>query len=391
MKKLLFLITMAAGFLDAAGFRIEYGKNVVISHPVHEDLYIAGGSITINAPIRGDLIIAGGTVVINDTVANDIVVAGGEITFNGWVGDDIRSMGGNIYIRKNVMGDVVLIGGKVVVDRGIEIGSLLASGGDITIDGNVYGDVVGVFGTLFLNGNVARNLDIRGGKLTLNGKVGGNSILAARSVIVGKNGSFNGDIRYWNRSGELDLKNIPIKGKIVYDNTLRIRTGEWYYLGAATILGLIWYLGMALLMIFIIQYLFSSTMKNSANTVYERTLQSIGIGFLFFISIPILVVIALITLIGLPIAVMIALGYLALLFLSSVITAIVAANWVNNRNNFNWNLSRISFISLCIFIVLKLLLVTPFFGWLVICLLVCAAFGAILLNINWRGKRTQEV
>ena len=391
MKKILFLIAMAVGFLDAAGFRIEYGQNVVISQPVNENLYIMGGTITINAPIRGDLIIAGGTVVINDTVANDIIVAGGEITFNGWVGDDIRCMGGNIFIRKNVRGEVVLAGGNMVVDKGVDIGGLLASGGNISIDGNVKGDMVGVFGTLFLNGDVSKDVDLRGGKVTINGTVGGNSILAARSVIVGKNGSFNGDLRYWNRRGELDFKNIPVKGKTVYDDNLRIRTGEWYYLGAATILGLLWYLGMALLLIFIVQYLFSSTMKKSANTVYDKTLQSIGIGFLFFIVMPVLMVIALVTLIGIPLAVMMAVSYLALLLLSSVITSIVAANWINNRNNFNWSLTRIALISLCIFIVLKLLLVTPFFGWLVISLLVSASFGAILLNINWRVLRTKEV
>jgi hypothetical protein len=388
MKKIFLLFAIISTVIDAAAFRIEYGNNIIISQPVHEDLYIAGGTITINAPIYGDLVIAGGTIIINDTVANDILLAGGRVTFDGFVGDDIRCAGGNIRISKNVTGDVMITGGKVIIDKGITIGGLLASGGDVTIDGNVNGEIKGLFGDLLLNGNIAKDIDCSSGKIMINGTIGGKSILAARNIIIGNNAAFNGDVRYWNKKGSLDFKQSLKNSKAIYDPSLRINTGEWYYLGAATVLGLLWYLGMALLMILIIQYLFSTTMKKAADTAFISILKSLGFGFLFFIGVPVAAFIAFISVIGLPVGLLLLFTYIALLLLATVITSVVAANWFNNRNDHHWNYWRLVFASFGIFMVLKIVFSAPMVGWLVIILLSCVSFGSILLNINWKGKRT---
>ena len=378
---------MVGNFIYASAFPIKYGNNIIISQPVYGDLYIAGGNITINAPIYGDLIIAGGTIIINDTVTNDILLAGGTATFNGFVGDDIRCAGGNIRISKNVTGDVVVAGGGVIIDKGITIGGLLASGGNITVDGNVNGEIRGAFGELFLNGNIAKDINCRGGRITVNGNIGGKSVLAARNIVIGNNAAFNSDVHYWNRQGSIDFKQSLKNGKAIYEPLLRIRTGEWYYLGAATIFRLLWYLGMALLMILILQYLFSATMKKAADTVFNSTLKSLGFGFLFFIAVPVAAVVAFITIIGVPVGLVLVFSYIALILLATVITSVVATNWFNNRNNYKWNYWRMVFVSFGIFIVLKLVSLTPFVGWLVMILLVCISFGGILLNVNWKGKR----
>ena len=55
----------------------------------------------------------------------------------------------------------------------------------------------------------------------------------------------------------VDFKQSLKNGKAIYDPSISIGSGEWYYLGAATILGLLWYLGMAFLMILIIEYFVS--------------------------------------------------------------------------------------------------------------------------------------
>jgi hypothetical protein len=148
---------------------------------------------------------------------------------------------------------------------------------------------------------------------------------------------------------------------------------------------------MALLMIAVVLYLFSATIKKAALTAFSNSLQSLGVGFLFFILIPMVAVIALFTIIGVPVGILLFIGYILLLLLSTVITSVVGANWINNQNNFHWNLTQLVLISIIIFVVLKLLTFMPFFGWFVMALLVCISFGAILLNVNWKGKRPQKV
>jgi hypothetical protein len=387
MKHMFFFILLCCGFFTAAAFRIEFGNNTTISQPVHEDLYIAGGTVTINAPIYGDLIIAGGTIIINDTVTNDILLAGGNVTFNGFAGDDIRCAGGNIRISKNVTGDVVLAGGSVIIDRGITIGGLLAIGGKATVDGNINGELRGAFGELTLNGNVTKGLNFKGDKLTINGNVSGNIVLAARAIVIGNAANFNGDVHYWNKAGSLDFKQSVKNGKATYDPSLRIQSSKWYYLGAASVLGLLWYLGMAFLMILIVQYLFAATMQKAADTVFSGSIKSLGYGLLFFIAVPVAAVIAFFTIVGVPVGLLLVVGYITLWLLATIIISVVAANWFNNRNNHRWNYWRLVSVAFGLFIVLKVLQAAPFVGWLLIFIMACISFGGILLNVNWHGKQ----
>jgi hypothetical protein len=389
MKKIIFLMAMCSSFIYASAYRIEYGNNVTIDKPVYEDVYIAGGTVTISAPIYGDLIIAGGTIIINDSVANDILLAGGNVTFNGFVGDDIRCAGGNIRINKNVASDVVVASGTVIIDKGVTVGGLITTGGNITLDGNVNGELRGAFGKLILNGNVVKNIDCRGGEITINGSVGGTSVIAASEIIIGNNAAFNNNVRYWNKKGSLDFRQSLKNGKATYDASMRMQTGQWFYLGAATIVGLLWYLGMALLMIMIVQYLFCNTMKNAANTIFNQSLKTLGFGFLFFIVVPIAALIAFVTVIGVPVGLILLFGYIALALLASIITSLVIAHWFNNRNNYNWKYWQLVFVAFGIFVLLKLISTTSFVGWLIILLTTCMVFGGILLNINWKRNKSE--
>lgn len=387
MKKIFLVIALTGCFSTASAWRIEFGNNLVISKPVYEDLYIAGGTVTINAPVYGDLVIAGGTIIINDTVTNDIMLVGGTVTFNGYVGDDIRCAGGKLHIRKDVAGDVVVTGGSLIIDNGTTIGGLLASGGDVTLDGDVNGSIKGVYGELFINGKVAKNIDCRSGRITVNGIIGGQSILAARYIVIGNYAAFHGDVRYWNKKESVDFKQSLRSGKAVYDNSLRIKTGEWYYLGSATILGLLWYLGMALLMIWIMQYMFSAGFKKAADTVFNNTLGSLATGLLFLITVPVAAIIALVTVIGVPVGILLIIGYLTLIIFATAISSLVAANWFNNRNNYQWNNSRLALAAFAIFIVLKIVSFIPFAGWIIISVIACIAFGSLVMNVRLRRKK----
>jgi hypothetical protein len=392
MKKILSVIIASGLTIQAFSFRLEYGNHVVITQPVYEDLYVSAGSVTINAPIFGDLICTGGTVTINDSVGNDIIVAGGTVTLNGYVGDDIRCAGGRLYIQKSIGGDLVIAGGQVTVNRDVVIGGgLLMGGGDITFNGTVNKSVKAAFGSLVFNGRAEKDIEVRGGDLQINGTVMGPSIISARKITIGNDASFNNNVRYWNDKGSADFRQSIKNGKAIYDPSLKIETGRWYYLGGLSVLGLLWYIGMALLMIAIIQYLFNATMQKAGDTVFNKALKSSGFGLLFFIAVPIAAIIAFITIIGVPVGLLLLFNYIILILLATVITSLVAAHWINNRFNYKWSYWKLVFTALGIFIVLKLISLMPFLGWFIVLLAICMAFGAILQNINWKRKQRVEL
>lgn len=385
MKHILCLLLILGLVYPVMAVRIESGRNVTIDKPVYEDVYITGGEIMINAPVYGDLIVAGGTVVINDSIYNDILAAGGTITFNGYVGDDIRCAGGKLNIMKDVPGDVILTGGNIWISEDAVIGNLISAGGKIVLDGQVAGSIKTMSGKFQLNGNVMKDIDCRGGEIVINGIVRGKSVLAAGSrLTIGNSAVFFNDVRYWSPSRHVSFNNSIKKGQAIYDASLQITSGQWYFLGFSSMLALVWYLGTVFITIMIIQYLFSRTMKKAGETAYNKAMPSLGYGVLFWLGTPVAAAVAFITVVGLPVGVLVLFSYIILAIFAGTITSVVAANWLNSRSLSNWSYWRMVFFAFGIFIVFKLVSFTPFFGWFIFALLVCISFGSILLNVNWR-------
>jgi cytoskeletal protein CcmA (bactofilin family) len=391
MKTILGIACMLLAVTQAC-CQFQSGDNVQIQNKAVGDQYLTGSDITINAPVYGDLIVAGGTITLNDTVTQDLVAAGGTLSINGLVRDDVRCAGGTIRISKNVDGDLVATGSNITIDKGVSIlGNLYIAGGEVTVNGDVAGSIKSASGVITLNGKTGKDLDCRGGKLALNGIVHGTSVLSANEILLGADAKFNKDVRYWNKAESLDFGNT-INGKATLDPSLEIEKGKWHYLGFGSALVLLWYLGTALLMIVLVQYLFSPVLSKSADTVKLASLKSLGLGLLFLIGVPVAVVLCIITIVGLPVGVLLAILYVTILLLATVIVALVAAHWVNNTNyNGTWSSRKIIFIAFGIFIVLKLASLTPFVGPLVMFLLACMAFGAILLQVKWRHNQPLSV
>lgn len=384
---LVVLALISASFLSSA--QIKSGDNIVVDEETNGDLYVAGGTVTINSLVNGDLLAAGGTININDSIAQDALLAGGNIFVNGVVKDDIRCAGGAIHISANVFGDLVVAGGKVTIDKDVQInGDLLVSGGEITVNGRINGEIESASGAFALNGIAASKIDCRGGKVSINGEVLGPAIVVAEEMKIGSNASFAKGVRYWTREGNVDFQESVRSGKAIFDAALEPESGRWHYLGFASLLMVIWYLGTALIFIVLIHYLFENTFMNAANTVRNASLKSLGWGVLFLVGVPITIIVAAITIIGLPIGALILVAYITIILLGTVIVSLLIANWVNNTYYKTWTSATIIFTAFGIFIVLKLASLTPVVGPLIMLLMVCMAFGGILLNIKWKRNAT---
>lgn len=385
MKPLILLFIAGVSCFQMYG-QVRTGDNISVTQTVNSDFYIAGGTITISAPIHGDLIVAGGTVIVNDSVTQDILIAGGNITLNGFVGDDVRCGGGIVQVSAPISGDLIVTGGQVHINKPtIVSGQLLSSGGEVTLDGLVKGNVKDASGSFILNGTVEKDLECRGGKIMINGSVNGNSIMAANTIQLGSDARFKGNVRYWDKMGPFDFKNALVGGTATYDAGLEIENGKWHYLGFASFIMVLWYLGTALVMIALLEYFFSRTFKNAANTIKDTSLRSLGLGLLFLIGVPLAIVVLFVTIVGVPLALLTLVTYVTILLLGTVIVSLLIANWINNTYyQASWQNARIVIAAFGIFIFLKLASLTPFVGPLIMMLLVCMAFGGLLQNISWR-------
>jgi hypothetical protein len=136
------------------------GGQVVIDHPVPDDVFASGGTMDINAPV-GSLIAAGGAININAPVAGDVIAAGGTINVNSDIGGKLVAAGGNINMNSRIGTNVVVTGGQVNIGKiAIIERDALVSGGHVLNAGQVIGNLT-VRAQSFDNQGTAGNLDVQ--------------------------------------------------------------------------------------------------------------------------------------------------------------------------------------------------------------------------------------
>lgn len=387
LRYILLFVLLPAVAGRSFGMVVESGHTIIIDRPVSQDLYLAGGTIVINAPVHGDLVVAGGKVYINDSVTRDVLIAGGTVVIKGYVGGKVRCLAGKISLDHFLQGDLLVGGGDISVEKGCVVGgSVLAGGGRLTIYGEVWEDVR-VYATKFLlYGPVGRDLECRGGTIGIHGRVGGESKLSASDKLeIGYSAVFIGSVRYWSPD-TVNFEASLHAGQAVRDESLAIRTRHWYFLGGSGALVFLWYLGMALALIILLQYLFRPLFQRAGESVYDHGLRSFGTGLLFFLGTPLLIAMAIASLVIMPVGFFLLFGYVFILITSGSISSLVIAHWFSSLMGSKGKFREQVGMAFVFFILLRLVLSIPLFGLILYPILVCIACGALLLAIPWRKK-----
>lgn len=385
MKKAPFVFSGLWALLSiypAFALHFERGESVRISQPVHEDVYVFGGTISIDAPVYGDIWCAGGTVIISDTVQGDIVVAGGTLSVRGYVAESVRAAGGTFTLSGSIGGDLLITGGTITVERSAVVaGDVAVAGGNVMLDGAVQGGLKAASGKLSLNGNVERDLEFNGDELHLNAAVGGRSVLVANSITLGNDAALRGNVRYWTSSGEVDFGNALREGATAtFDSSLkeRFERPSYKFLGFASFAAVLWYLLAMLLLLWAGQRLFSNLFSRAAERARAEPVRSLGYGFLYFVAVPAVAVLLFITLIGIPLGAVILALYFLLMSLANVITALVATHWLAQQRGYRWSPWVFLLAALGILVLLKMIGLIPIAGWVIKIAAIFIAFGALL-------------
>ena len=150
MQRILLLSFLLAASPAAAGMERESiggdlfiaGSGTAADASTDRDLFVAGGTVTARGAVAQDAHFAGLDVEIGTEVADDVYAAGGTITLRAPVGEDLTAMGFSVRLADSgrVDGNARLAGGSVVVE-GPVAGALLASGGEVVLDAEIGGDV----------------------------------------------------------------------------------------------------------------------------------------------------------------------------------------------------------------------------------------------------------
>lgn len=343
------------------------------------DVYTAGEDIVIEGTVEDDVLAAGASVRIMTTVPGDVLAAGGKIDLRGMIEDDARIAGGDISLSGGIANDAVIMGGTVrLLETSVISGSVMIFGGDITIDGVIKGDLLIRGGNVTINGRIGGNTDMRGGSVRLNGQMFGDAILGAAEVTLGSTATIEGDLRYWQQDGQEEFAGV--QGTATFDPDLSMQQPEENEGLAAAILGVFAFYTIfsAALMIGVLLFCTKTLFSESAKRLQQAPWMGLLIAFLFFLLLPVIGILFLVTIIGLPLAAAIFAVWLLSLLFAKTVASTVFAHWVQMRAKKKWHPALVFLLALGIFIVLKLVGLIPYIGWITCMILTMIGFGAYL-------------
>jgi hypothetical protein len=259
---------------------------------------------------RGDDVLASGSMAtIMDSVPGDAILASGDVSFAGATGGDYIGAGGKQAITGRIHGSIRAAGGEVhlaaAVDRNVTI-----AGGTVELDSaaviarNAY--LIG--GTVQVNGAVQGGLMASGGVVILNGVVGHDVEVAGGALRIGPRARIGGNLRYRMPAGKV---HIDPAAHITGTVTALPVAGRW---GLRRVL---WILGI-LLVGAVAVAVFPRFMAEAAEILPQRPGRSALVGLGWAILVPFAIVLAAVTIIGLPLALLMAAVYAILVCVGTV-------------------------------------------------------------------------
>lgn len=272
------------------------------------DFFAAGEDINVKGTVNGDLYIAGGNIVVSGKINGDVLVAGGQVEISGDVAGNIRAVGGNIEVQGMVGKNLTAVGGNIEVTNSANIiGSTVVGAGNVELNGPVGGNVVGGVGNLIITN-----------------AVGGTIYTGVGQLQIG-DGASVADVVYWSDekatvsseatvSGNLDQR-IPVESSRQTNRETRkvAWTGFRFFS----------FLSMVVIGLLMLRF-FPGLLETGAGFIDKKPWQSLGFGFLKLILEPIVAIILMVTIIGLPIGIFLVFAYIIELYFASY----MVANWV---------------------------------------------------------------
>lgn len=314
------------------------GRNIDIAGTVNGDVICGGQTVTISGIVHGDIICAGQTVNISGTVDGDVRAAAQTLNISGYIGKNLSAAGQTVTLEGQ---------GKVGEDASI-------AAQDSVINGIVGRDVSFASQTANITGSVGRNIkgNVENLTITSSAKVGG-------------------EINYTSKNEAEISQEAQIAGKVSRseppqkNTSAASNTGFKFFGGLAMLVT-------ALLLVLIFPRAFHKVTENGVKSFGKSLL----VGLVASIVVPIVIVLAMISIVALPLALLALLAWILIVALSGTFAAYYTGRLVWQHQT---NAILIMFTG---GIVLLLIRIIPVVGFLVTLVAIWVGIGMALLQLK---------
>jgi len=375
MKKTTLLACLAILLIPiaASAYSVRKGDSIYVpkGEVVQGNLYAAGSNLTIEGKVTGDVICVGQTVNITGEVAGDVICGAQSINVSGKIGGSLRAAGNSINLNGQVSRNAMVFGATVVTSASSTVGW----------------DFLTYAGALDLRGAIGRDLSGGGSKANLAGPIGGNVKLDFggknkndQPLTIAGTAKINGSLTYAATNNANIETGAAIKGQTVHNlpKVTASKTslpnsgwlwGELIAIFSALIIGLV-------LISFWKEYILKIT-----DLMLNKIGSSFGWGILALLLTPIIIIILLITIIGIPLSLILLALWLIALYVSKILVGIlVGRSLLTNL----WQKQKDSLILAMIIgtIISYIIFAIPFIGSFVALLAMLWGLGGIILALK---------
>lgn len=352
-----------------AGFNVEISR----TDPLSGNLYISATDVTFNANAPADVYIMAVTGNVNGSIDGSLTLLAGHTNVRADVDGSLLVAGGSVTIRGRVGGDVVVAGGNVALtEQSVIDGDVIVTGGDIRMEGLVGGTVHGSAMSIEHSGTVDGDMELQASRLVLDS--------SARVT---------GDVRY---QSALEAEIAPLAR--VTGTIERTDATPWSGIGGGALspfgalLRLTWLLLVGSAVV--------AGAPRLANRVAEHgapLLQPAAIGIVSLFLIPVVAVLLLNTVIGIPIGILLLVLLAIGLYMSQIFAGLTIGRLLLPRS---WRDGTRGFLLLAmtigvLLIALLKMLPIPFLGLIVTAIVTFWGLGsAILLVTDLTSRRLRE-
>ncbi|OIO48060.1 MAG: hypothetical protein AUJ28_00055 [Parcubacteria group bacterium CG1_02_37_51] len=352
MKKKIFLLSLLALLVVPAIIYANSDSFYLQEDEVYNaNLYRAGTTLDIAGEVNGDVYLAGQSINISGHIRGDVIAAGEVIKIDGIVDGNIRVAGRDITIGADVKRSVTAVGQSIFINDDAKIGAtVLTFGQNIEMRGSISGNLDAAGETIFITGDLTHTnlFDVDNLKLSDAAEIRGNlNYTSYQEADIAEGTTIGGIINY----EQAKTSTAPIYNASFFWNKL-LKLLRWFLIG--------------LLLLWLVKgYTLEITAK-----MKDDPAKIILWGVLFFVVTPLVAIVLMISVIGIPLALMIMAIYVIALYIAKIFAALLVGQWVSKKFNWSFALPWQFLLGLVIYLILVSL---PWIG------------GALVIIALWWG------
>ncbi len=357
------IILLLPALSSASVFFSENRYFVPPGDTVNDDVYAAVSEAAVDGVVTGDVFFACRKYSISGNILGDLNTGSQYATVRGDVGGSARVFAQTIII------DAIIGRNLISFGQDIDLSETSRVGKDATIMG----------GRVSLSGEIDGNAEVHCDELFISGVIKGNLKIEAQKISILPPAQITGNI-YYKSKNEINISDgVTVGGEV---NWTEVTPEEEKEEGGGINVGFRVVLFLASLVTGLLLIgLVNRHTRTAAAQINFKPLVSLGVGFVGFCAIPIAIIVLLITLIGIPAAIILLFAYTIFFYIAKIYVSIALGRTIlravrkDADPKQGWSL-------LLGLVILAILFMIPVLGTVIYVLVLFWGYGAILLGIR---------